>query len=83
MATKKPKPKMASGKDQPKITKHMLLADVVQRYPSTIDVFIRYGLRCFGCHVAAFETIEQGALAHGIPVDELVKALNRSVSTKR
>jgi len=83
MAKKKPKPKMAGRKDGPKITKHMFLSDVVQRYPQTAEVFIRYGLRCFGCHVAMFETIEQGAAAHGIGVAELVRELNRSVSMKK
>jgi len=67
----------------PKITKHMFLADVVQAYPETADVFLRFGLHCFGCHVAMFETIEQGAMAHGIDVDELVKELNKSVSASK
>lgn len=85
--TKKVQPKVAQRalpktikKDMPKITKHMMLADVVQRYPQTAEVFMWYGLHCFGCHVAMFETIEQGAMAHMINVDELVKALNDAVS---
>lgn len=31
---------------------------------------------CIGCAAAHFENIEQGALAHGIDVDELITALN-------
>lgn len=62
------------------ITKHMQIGDVVQKYPETFDVFTRFGLHCVGCHVAAWETIEQGAMAHGITdVDGLVKALNEAV----
>jgi hybrid cluster-associated redox disulfide protein len=63
-----------------KITKHMILSDVVQQYPDTMEVFMRFGLHCVGCHVAAFETIEQGAMAHGIDVDDLVKELNEAIS---
>ena len=37
------------------------------------------GMGCFGCHVAQFETVEQGAMAHGIDVDALVDALNEIV----
>jgi hybrid cluster-associated redox disulfide protein len=65
------------------ITKHMQIGDVVQKYPGTFDVFTKFGLHCVGCHVAAWETIEQGAMAHGITdVDGLVKALNKAVKKK-
>ncbi len=65
-----------------KITKHMLIGDVASQYPETFDVFVRFGLHCVGCHVAAFETIEQGAMGHGIDADELVKELNAAVGKK-
>lgn len=60
----------------------MSIGDIVQRYPETFPVFMGFGLHCVGCHVAAFETIEMGAMAHGINVDELVAELNKVVSQK-
>jgi hybrid cluster-associated redox disulfide protein len=75
-------PAKAPEKTPQKITKHMFLADVVQTYPDAADVFLRYGLHCFGCHVALFETIEQGAMAHGIDVNELVSELNKAITKK-
>ena len=62
-----------------KITKDMNIIEVVQKYPDTIGVFMYAGMGCFGCHVAQFETVEQGAMAHGIDVDALVDALNEIV----
>ena len=62
-----------------KITKDMNIIEVVQKYPDTIGVFMYAGMGCFGCHVAQFETIEQGATAHGIDVDALVNALNEII----
>lgn len=62
-----------------KITKDMNIIEVVQKYPDTIGVFMYAGMGCFGCHVAQFETIEQGATAHGIDVDALVDALNEVI----
>lgn len=62
-----------------KITKDMNIIEVVQKYPDTIGVFMYAGMGCFGCHVAQFETIEQGAAAHGIDVDALVDALNEVI----
>lgn len=62
------------------ITKSMPIGEVVQKYPETIPVFLEHGLMCFGCAVARFENIEQGALSHGIEVDALVKDLNTAVA---
>jgi hybrid cluster-associated redox disulfide protein len=56
---------------------------VVQRNPETIRVFLEHGLHCIGCAVARYENIEQGALAHGIDVDALVRDLNAKVEEVR
>ena len=61
------------------ITKQMPIGDVVQNYPQTIEVFLKHGLMCFGCAIARFENVEQGAQAHGINVDTLMKDLNAVV----
>ena len=61
------------------ITKEMPIGDVVQNYPQTIEVFLKHGLMCFGCAIARFENVEQGAMAHGINVDTLIKDLNAAV----
>jgi len=55
------------------ITKNLPIGEVVQKHPETIPVFLQHGLMCFGCAVARFENIEQGAIAHGIDVETLVK----------
>lgn len=62
------------------ITKDMSIGEVVPRYPETIAVFLQHGLGCLGCAVAHFENIEQGARAHGIDIDALIKDLNDAVS---
>ena len=61
------------------ITKDMSILEVVQKYPATVDVFVNAGMGCLGCAAAHFENIEQGAMAHGIDVDQLVKDLNTVV----
>lgn len=62
-----------------KITKEMNITEVVAKYPETIEVFLYAGMGCFGCMAARFESIEEGAAAHGIDVDALVSALNEIV----
>lgn len=61
------------------VTKGMTLAEVVSKYPKTIPVMLKYGLHCIGCHVAAWETVEQGAAAHGLS-KEKAKALLRDLN---
>ena len=62
-----------------RITKNTKLRDVVERYPETLGVFTEYGIHCIGCALAAFETVEQGAKAHGIDVAKFVADLNRAI----
>jgi hybrid cluster-associated redox disulfide protein len=65
-------------KEKKLITKYMTMGEVVSKYPQTIPVFFSYGLPCVGCHVAQWESIEEGALAHRIKdIDSLVKDLNK------
>ena len=61
------------------ITREMPIGEVVQKYPQTIEVFLKHGLMCFGCAIARFENVEQGATAHGINVDVLMNDLNAAV----
>jgi hybrid cluster-associated redox disulfide protein len=65
------------------ITKEMPIGDVVKSHPETVPVFMKHGLHCIGCAVAAFESIEEGAVAHGIDVEALMKDLNEATSTQQ
>ena len=60
-----------------KISKDMTIEEAVRLFPETIPVFLNYGLHCVGCHVANWETVEQGATTHGITdVSGLLRDLN-------
>lgn len=63
-----------------KITKEMGITEVVQEYPETIDIFLSFGMACIGCAAAAYESIEQGANAHGVDSEQLVKSLNEAIA---
>ncbi len=58
------------------VTKDMTIQEVVAINPQSIMVFLRHGMGCFGCHVANFENVEEGAIAHGIDPDALVAEIN-------
>lgn len=62
-----------------KIAKEMSITEVVSKYPDSIPVFMEHGMGCLGCAAARYESIEQGAKAHGIDADKLVEALNKAL----
>lgn len=61
------------------ITKEMSIGEIVQEYPETVPVLMSHGLGCIGCAIAQFESLEEGAMVHGIDIDKLVEDLNKSI----
>jgi hybrid cluster-associated redox disulfide protein len=60
----------------PKVTKDMTFHQVMRLNPEVLKVLEKFQLGCIGCMGAKHETIEKGAMAHGLDVDELLEALN-------
>lgn len=76
------KEKKSAGGQGNRITRDMTLGDIISRYPETAEVMMKYGLHCVGCHVAAFETLEQGAKAHGMSdkdIESMLAEMNELV----
>lgn len=64
----------------PDINQDMTIMEVVNKHPQSIKVFFEHGLFCIGCNVAYKETVAQGAAAHGIDIDQLMKRLNQAAN---
>lgn len=62
-----------------KITKGMTIGEVVEKYPEAAKVMMKHGMHCCGCHIAGMETIEQGAVSHGIDLKKLLNDMNKAV----
>lgn len=62
------------------ITKDMTFFEVMQAYPQSVEVLRKHRLGCVGCMGAQNESLEQGANAHGIDVNALVKDLNDAIA---
>lgn len=62
-----------------KITKNIKIEEVLKKHPETAEVFSKHGFHCIGCVAASFESIEEGANAHGIDVEKLVEDLNKTI----
>ena len=75
---KKPaKGKLVNKKNE--ITGNMTFAEILEKKPESINILFESGMHCFGCHMSAYETLEQGCKAHGMnkkQIEELIKRLN-------
>lgn len=66
------------------ICKDNIISEVIENYPDTLEVFFEYWLWCAWCSIASFETIEEGAIAHGFNDDEvtqLIEDLNEALQS--
>ena len=61
------------------ITKDTGIIEAVQKHPEILEVFAQFGLGCVGCMASQFETIGEGAGAHGLDVDAFIKACNEKI----
>ena len=62
-----------------KISGDMLIQEIIQKHPETVQVFREYKLECMNCQIAQFEEIAHGAEVHHISPDVLIDKLNAAV----
>ncbi len=63
-----------------KITKDMSIMEILQKKPDAYEIMTKHGLHCIGCGGAAFESLENGSLMHGLEkkeIDKMVDEINR------
>jgi hybrid cluster-associated redox disulfide protein len=65
-----------------KISEEMTIKEVIDNYPETAMVFMKYNVGCIGCLAASFEKVKDIATVHGIDIKALVKDLNLAVQKK-
>ena len=65
-----------------KVTKDMIIADVLRMDRETAPIFMRHGLHCLGCPASSMESIADAAMVHGLSVDALINDLNEFFATK-
>jgi len=57
------------------VTADSTIMDLLREKPDSAEVLFRFGMGCLGCAVARGESIKEAAMAHGIPLKELLDAL--------
>lgn len=74
--------KKTTKKAQKKITKKITFAELIEKYPESAEILFENGMHCIGCAISAQETLEQGALGHGLNPDKLVEEINKKLEKR-
>ena len=67
------------------ITKQTPIKALIEAHPGTQEILMGYGLHCVGCHFSEFDTIEDGAMMHGLSdedIEFMIKDVNVVVGKK-
>lgn len=62
----------------------MLILDILEKHPDLASVLTDdYGFHCVGCMAASMESLEDGAMVHGMSekeIDKMVLKLNQKIA---
>ena len=59
-----------------KVTKSMLIGELLTVDPNIAPILMRAGMHCLGCPASQMETLEEAAMVHGIDCGLLVEKIN-------
>lgn len=62
------------------ITKDTIIAEVLDQYPETAELFFAIGMHCLGCPSARGESIEQACAVHGADIEDLLAKINAKIA---
>ena len=60
-----------------KITKDMIISDILEKKPEAGSILIANGLGCLGCPSSQVETLVDAAEIHGMDIEKLISELNK------
>jgi len=59
-----------------KVTKDMIISDILQVDAGIAPILLSKGMNCIGCPAAKGETLEEAAVVHGMDADALAEEIN-------
>ena len=67
--------KQKSGKVE--ITRDMLIGEIIQAKPETINTLLMAGMGCISCPSSLYETLDEACMVHGMDPEYLLEELNK------
>ena len=65
-----------------KITKDMIIGDILDMDIETAPFFFEMGMHCLGCPSARGESLAAACAVHGVNADEMVEKINNFLASK-
>ena len=65
-----------------KVTKDMLIGDMLKEDATIAPILMAAGMHCIGCPASQAESLEQEAMVHGLDADELEAKINEYLANK-
>lgn len=66
-----------------KVTKDMVIGDILDLDGTTAKFFLEMGMHCLGCPASRGETLEEACEVHNVDPEDLVAQLNEHFSAVR
>ena len=60
-------------------TVDLMVDDVMRRWPSTIRVFLEFRMRCVGCPIATFHSVDEACDEHSVDAAAFLSKLQDTV----
>ena len=65
-----------------KITKDMLIGEILSENPDVAPILMGAGMHCLGCPASQMESLEEACMVHGIECDPLVANINEILAER-
>lgn len=62
-----------------KITKDMIIGDILKINMGVVPILLNEGMHCIGCPASQGESLEEACMVHGIDADALTNKLNEFI----
>ena len=62
-----------------KITKDMLIGEILRLNGELAPILMDMGMHCLGCPASQMESLEDACMVHGVSADEMIAKLNASL----
>jgi hybrid cluster-associated redox disulfide protein len=61
------------------ISTDLMVADIMNEWPATVQVFLKHRMGCIGCYLSPFDSLEDALMVHSIPTELFVNELHQVI----
>jgi hypothetical protein len=68
------------------LSKDQLISDIAKQNKRVIELLTEYGLSCANCFLNQFDSVESGAILHGMStgeIDRMITEINEVLETEK